>query len=149
MGAKREEEFRKLFEEHVPMTGMADSLAGELVRAANRIEYRNWNDGDHIGVGYGNETCNAPARFLQTYGDENVASIVGKMWGVCGDALYDGLVEMLLDAVVGQIEKTPALFEVPAKDMWSFRKDEDYDYEDEDDEYWDDEQDEDDWEDEE
>lgn len=27
----------------------------------NRISYRNWNDGDHIGVGYGRETCNPAA----------------------------------------------------------------------------------------
>lgn len=52
------------FEGHVPVSGKADTLYGEIIRAINRIGYRYNNDGDHIGVGYGKETCNAAARFL-------------------------------------------------------------------------------------
>ena len=48
----------RMFDEHVPMSGKADTVGGEIVRAISRIGYRWWNDGDHIGVGYGNETCN-------------------------------------------------------------------------------------------
>ena len=53
---KNEERINALFEELVPPMGKADSLAGELVRATCRIGYRYFNDGDHIGIGYGKET---------------------------------------------------------------------------------------------
>ena len=51
---KNEERINKLFKELVPETGKADSLAGELVRAMSRIGYRFYNDGDQLGIGYGN-----------------------------------------------------------------------------------------------
>ena len=46
-----------LFKELVPISGKADSLAGEIVRAISRIGYRFYNDGDQLGIGYGKETC--------------------------------------------------------------------------------------------
>jgi len=55
---KNEQRINDLFHELVPSMGKADTVAGEIVRATCRIGYRNWNDGDHIGVGYGKETCN-------------------------------------------------------------------------------------------
>lgn len=50
---KNEDRINKLFKELVPETGKADSLAGELVRAMSRIGYRFYNDGDQLGIGYG------------------------------------------------------------------------------------------------
>lgn len=44
-----------LFEELVPSSGKADTVAGEIVRAVSRIGFRSSNDGDHIGVGYGED----------------------------------------------------------------------------------------------
>ena len=37
---KNEERINKLFEELVPASGKAESLAGELIRAMSRIAYR-------------------------------------------------------------------------------------------------------------
>ena len=71
-----DEKLNGMFEELVPPTGKADTLAGEIVRAICRIGYRNWNDGDHIGVGYGNETCNAAARYLQAHTDSDTRTII-------------------------------------------------------------------------
>lgn len=48
-----EQKINALFAELVPASGKADTVAGEIVRAVSRIGYRNYNDGDHIGVGYG------------------------------------------------------------------------------------------------
>ena len=45
---KNEERLSKLFKELVPDMGKAESLAGELVRAINRIGYRFCNDGDMV-----------------------------------------------------------------------------------------------------
>ena len=57
-----EQRINALFEELVPASGKADTVAGEIIRAVSRIIYRNYNDGDHVGVGYGNETCNPVSR---------------------------------------------------------------------------------------
>lgn len=45
------------FELLVPDSGKADTVAGELIRAMNRIMYRDMNDGDVFYEGYGIETC--------------------------------------------------------------------------------------------
>ena len=58
---KNEDRINKLFKELVPISGKADSLAGELVRATSRIGYRFFNDGDLVNIGYGKETCNPAA----------------------------------------------------------------------------------------
>lgn len=56
-----------LFEELVPSMGKADTEAGEIVRAYCRIAHRWFNDGDKLGIGYGNETCNAAGRYLMKH----------------------------------------------------------------------------------
>ena len=71
-----EQRINELFEELVPPQGKAGTVAGEIIRAVCRIHYRNWNDGDHIGVGYGRETCNAAARYLQTVGNDEMREII-------------------------------------------------------------------------
>lgn len=57
-------EFEELTDKYMPDEGNADTLAGELLRAVNRIEYRYFNDGDMAGEGYGKETVNPAVRFL-------------------------------------------------------------------------------------
>ena len=53
-----------LFDALVPGSGHADSLGGELLRAAERIAYRYYNDGDMAGEGYGRETVNPAVRYM-------------------------------------------------------------------------------------
>lgn len=53
-----------IFDALVPGSGSADTLGGEIMRAAMRIAYRWWNDGDCAGQGYGRETVNPAVRFL-------------------------------------------------------------------------------------
>ena len=71
---KNHERINQLFEELVPASGKAESLAGELVRAMARIGYRWYNDGDQVGIGYGRETCNPAARFLIHKGTKRSAT---------------------------------------------------------------------------
>lgn len=52
------------FELLVPSSGKADTVAGELIRAVNRIIYRDLNDGDLFYEGYGIETCGDAVAFL-------------------------------------------------------------------------------------
>ena len=62
--------FDNLFDKLVPQSGKCDTLAGELLRAVNRLEYRWWNDGDRFFEDYGIETCGQPAQFLAFYEDD-------------------------------------------------------------------------------
>lgn len=133
--SNNEKRIDDLFRELVPMSGKADSLAGEIIRAISRIGYRRYNDGDKIGVEYGNETCNAPARFLREKTTATISTIIDKMWGNWSDKEYDELLEDLNGAVADHIENNPELRNEPTEDMWDWTdSDEDYHYDDEDEE---------------
>lgn len=56
--------FDNLFDKLVPQSGKCDTLAGELLRAVNKLDYRWYNDGDRFFEDYGIETCGQPAYFL-------------------------------------------------------------------------------------
>lgn len=124
-----------LFDELVPSCGNAPTVAGEIVRAFCRISYRCFNDGDHIGVGYGNETCNAAARYLMRRCPDSYNAI-RKMWGTYSDSVYDRELEALERIVIEYIESHPELKETEnTEDMWDyFDKIEDRDYYDDDEE---------------
>jgi len=126
-----------LFEELVPLSGKCDSLAGEIIRAASRIGYRFFNDGDQLGIGYGKETCNAAGRFLIKRTNEKIADIVSGMFGLYSEEKYENRLKDLLDAVVEHVEGNPDLRQAETEDMFDyFDKDEDVDdYEDEEEEW--------------
>ncbi len=125
-----------LFDELVPARGKADTVAGEIVRAVNRIAYRSYNDGDHVGVGYGKETCNPAARYLMANAGEVVEVATRNLWGVRDDDRYDELLEALEDAVLVYLENHSELKETPnTEDMLDYR-DSTYDVDDEDEEDW-------------
>ena len=134
-----EKKLGELFEELVPASGKAPTVAGEIVRAINRISYRNWNDGDHIGVGYGRETCNPAARYLGAKCGEEVASLISAIWGIENDKAYDLILGQLEAEVVKYLERNPELKAAENReDMFDYRDaDEDVDTydEDEDEEY--------------
>ena len=140
---KNEERINKLFEEPVPMSGKADSLAGELVRAISRIGYRFSNDGDLVNIGYGKETCNPAARFLIAKGNHEISDLTVALWEIFSEDAYEKVLDTLEGAVADYIEQNPDLRNQPAKDMWDFKDEE----EDQDDSWMDEE--EDDWEEEE
>ena len=102
-----EKKLSDLFDELVPASGKADTVAGEIVRAVERIIYRNWNDGDHIGVGYGRETCNPAARYLSKVCGGEVAACIGAMWGVENDTIYDKLTDLLGKLVLDYLDRHP------------------------------------------
>lgn len=131
-----EKKIEALFEELVPASGAASTVAGEITRAINRICYRCFNDGDHLGVGYGRETCNPAGRYLAAKCDGKVAAMIKACWGVVDDTDYDGLLDILEGLVVNYIEAHPELKTTPnTEDMWDYRdKDEDVDTYDEDEE---------------
>jgi hypothetical protein len=50
--------------DYVPRSGKASTVGGEILRAANTIDSRYYNDGERIGIGMGKETVNPAARYL-------------------------------------------------------------------------------------
>ena len=108
------------------------------MRAASRIGYRFFNDGDQLGIGYGKETCNPAGRFLIKKAPKEIADLVAGLWGMYSEAGYEAVLDILVGKVADYIEANPELRKQPTEDMWDFRdKDEDVDdsWEDEEDEY--------------
>lgn len=120
-----------LHDKYVPWSGPAETLIGELVRATCRIGYRFYNDGDQIGVGYGKETCNAPARFILAYGSPEMAEAVITLWGLCDERRYEGYLNVLCEETIDYVETLIANGCEDAKspcDMWDLcDRDEDVD----------------------
>ena len=65
MTEEQKKEWAAMEERLMPASGKAETVAGEIIRAVDRIWYRWNNDGDKINVGYGKETCNGTARYLE------------------------------------------------------------------------------------
>ena len=136
---QNQEKLDALFDELVPMSGMTGNLAGEMVRAVSRIGYRFFNDGDHVGIGYGKETCNPAARFLIKKAPKEIADLVAALWGMYSEDGYEAVLDVLVGKVADYVSGNPDLRSQPSEDMWDFRdKDEDVDdsWEEEEDEYW-------------
>ena len=134
---KNHERINQHFEELVPASGKAESLAGELVRAMARIGYRWYNDGDQVGIGYGRETCNPAARFLIHKGNKEVSDLAASIWGIHSEEVYEKRIDLLAGAVADYVESHPELRTLPSTDMWDlYDPDEDMDDWDEEEEDW-------------
>ena len=59
------DEVINLFEKYVPAYGKSKTTSGEMIRACNHILHCWSNDGEMIGSGYGNLTCNPACRYLK------------------------------------------------------------------------------------
>ena len=126
-----------LFDELVPPSGKCDSLAGEIIRAASRIGYRFFNDGNQLDIGYGKETCNAAGHFLIKRTNEKIADIVSGMFGLYSEEKYENRLKDLLAAVVERVEGNPDLRQTETEDMFDyFDKCEDVDDSDDDEEFY-------------
>ncbi len=117
---ENEKKMEALFNELVPRIGKADTLAGEILRAAGRISYRWSNDGDQIGVGYGKETCNAAARFLLIHGNKDIQVLVTVLWGLSDYGKYSATLDQLIGKTVDYINNTPELRSMPTEDMFTY-----------------------------
>lgn len=111
-----------LFERLVPVSGKADTVAGEIVRAVSRICYRWYNDGDMVGIGYGKETCNPAARYLARRAGNRVERAISDMWGVyVPDIIYEERLDTLCKEALAYIEAHPELETTEnTEDMWSY-----------------------------
>lgn len=106
-------EFRRL----VPANGNCNTLRGEILRAANKIGYRLYNDGDKVGSGYGHQTCDPAARFLikklggnPKFGfTKTFQNLLDGNYGLSKER-YEKLVERMVDRIdryMSSIPETP------------------------------------------
>ena len=119
-----------LFDALVPGSGHADTLGGELLRAAERIAYRYYNDGDMAGEGYGRETVNPAVRYMKFAVRPRTSQLYGIVndfyrfidYGCnVNDKKYEIMVMDLLKYTVIHIVENK-LWEVPNQDdMHDFR----------------------------
>lgn len=101
-----EKALQEMFDRLVPVEGKSETVAGEIVRAFERINYRFHNDGDRIGLGYGKVTCNAPARYLIAKCNTEVAEVIENIWGIKYD---DAELNDLTNAVYEFLLENPEL----------------------------------------
>ena len=120
-------QFEHLFDVLVPDSGKCESLAGELIRACNKIEYRWFNDGDRWFEDYGIETAGPAAKFIMDFEIENETPFWDFMmdWAEDGcqldgenDESYDNKVEELKNSLSTYIESHPELLAMETKDMY-------------------------------
>lgn len=97
--------FNELRDKLVPWEGAAKIVAGEIIRAMDRLIYRYYNDGDMPGHGYGNETCNSSYRYLSRMLGEKCPYLNR----CCDDDEYETLLLQLATNVKEHLESHPEL----------------------------------------
>ena len=133
MTEEQKTEWAAMEERLMPASGKAETVAGEIIRAVDRIHYRWYNDGDKINVGYGRETCNGTARYLEKIRGADFPAEVWNGW--LNDDQYTEFTENLVDEMYAFIKAHPELETTPnTKDSRMDFIDSDLDR-DEDDEY--------------
>jgi len=147
MTARKELEKRleKDWNRLMPSMGKANTAAGEIIRALNRILYRWYNDGDKINEGYGRETCNPAARYLMEKCPDGIGEKISRMWqeymldSEYEEALVD-MADMLLNWIMTtDLDKVPNNEDMlDWRDPNEDRDDYDDEYDDEDDYDYDD-----------
>ena len=111
MTEEQKKEWAAMEDRLMPGMGKAETVAGEIIRAVDRIWYRWWNDGDKINVGYGKETCNGTARYLEKIrGSEFPVEV----WnGSLGEDAYTEFTENLVAEMYALIKAHPELKATP------------------------------------
>ena len=111
MTEEQKKEWAAMEDRLMPGSGKAETVAGEIIRATDRIWYRWWNDGDKINVGYGRETCNGTARYLEKIrGTDFPAEVWG---GRLDDDAYTKFTDGLVDEMYAFIKAHPELETTP------------------------------------
>ena len=112
-----EDKLQALFDILVPSTGAAETLAGELVRAAMRILYRWYNDGDYFYTGYGLETCGSSAAFIaDTIGGDAKETIMEIAEIGSTDNRYESEINDISATVIDYIFSNPETFGTKTED---------------------------------
>lgn len=101
------------FDELVPESGPAKTVAGELVRAIMRILYRDYNDGDLWYTGYGKETCGDSVIYLIEHIEDLQDLFDDMIYKEMEDAEYTDALEDVASRVMVYLNEHPELFTTP------------------------------------
>ena len=120
--------FEELTEQLMKPEGKSDTVKGELVRAVNRIGYRFYNDGDMLGIGYGNETCNAAGRYIGKHGSKDMVEALSAMWdeGIhdsdtgMPEYIYEERLEALINKTVEYADSNAPELDAETEDMHDY-----------------------------
>ena len=113
-----ESKISDLFDRLVPRMGKAETVAGEIVRAACRLNWRWWNDGDVFFVEYGIETCGSSWLYLcdivaqvgDRFTGSKLLSALDAMYNLSWtDDTYEAAMQDMIKAVVEFLAASPEL----------------------------------------
>ena len=118
MSENYEAKIGDLFDKLVPPSGKAETVAGEIVRAACRLNYRWWNDGDVFFVGYGVKTCGSSWLYLHDIvgqvgdkitGSKLLAALDNMYQWDWTDDTYESAMQEMIKCVVEFLAASPEL----------------------------------------
>ena len=106
----------------VPASGKADTVAGELIRAIQRVLYRDYNDGDRFYTGYGLETCaSSVAYIIDTLNDSDISDIFSELsYNDTIDSKYTKQLESVASYILLDLFTDSSLFTKSPKDSWYY-----------------------------
>ena len=115
-----EDKVSTMFSILVPSSGIANTVAGEIIRAMMRVMYRYWNDGDVFFEGYGYETSGPSMQYLMDMVPE-VAEYTKKFLnhidvdaiifdGGFDDIGYEAFEDKICSLVLNYLTNSPELF---------------------------------------
>ena len=116
--------FEHVFDVLVPDSGKCDTLAGEIIRAINKIEYRWFNDGDRFNEDYGIETCGQPALFLAKIEVDDDAPFWDLIIDVDkngDDDNYERMIDNLKIKAIGFLKAHKELLALETNDMYDIK----------------------------
>lgn len=143
LSAKLEKQIEELTHKYMSDEGKCETVAGEILRAYNRIVYRYYNDGDVAGEGYGRETVNPAVRYLFSQLRDmkqlfEINRYDNAIYYNGND--YEAILEKLGFMILEHFKKHPEKFTAKNyEDMWDYKEKCDVDADDEDEDDWDDE----------
>ena len=112
---KFQEDYDTLFDKLVPTEGKSESLQGEVLRAASRLYYRWFNDGDKIEYQgplpcYGTSVVNAFGFLIEYAADNNekLHMLLNDLMAAKSDEEYEEILEEIADEAI-LIAKTEPL----------------------------------------
>jgi hypothetical protein len=141
-----DDKLQAYFDKLVPTSGNSQFLEGEMIRAINRIIFRNFNDGDYFYQGYGAETVGPAMSFLVNHREipiEVRRQIIDVEREAIGslDKGYEDYIYQIAVIILNYIDSKNGEFTPSTADMWDYDSEyEAYEEEDEEDDYYKDEE---------
>jgi hypothetical protein len=141
-----DDKLQAYFDKLVPTSGNSQFLEGEMIRAINRIIFRNFNDGDYFYQGYGAETVGPAMSFLVNHREipiEVRRQIIDVEREAIGslDKGYEDYIYQIAAIILNYIDSKNGEFTPSTADMWDYDSEyEAYEEEDEEDDYYKDEE---------